>query len=282
MICEIICVDGFLCMSHLDIVHMLSAYVHVIHILSEHMHIIRTLSAVALDIFLPNRQCWCHPYVISSTLYISYHLQLSFHTLSTQTHFVNAIWMLFAHVHIICLWSLTLLAYPIIHNLVSVHCLHTHTSSMSSVYCLQMHMLYTSHFYCCYLHMLWFFSRAVSALWLEIVWELKSHADDVRMTCVQCADDTRVRLGWRFGWQMTYVICMLSACHPQAGTSSAHHLQRSSWSAWTWTIFLLWQELVIEWNLWQECWVVSFQDDINDLRDNLCWWFSLHCLHTHT
>ena len=37
MICEIICIDGFLCMSHLDIVHMLSAYVHVIHILSGHM-----------------------------------------------------------------------------------------------------------------------------------------------------------------------------------------------------------------------------------------------------
>ena len=27
MICDIICVDGFLCMLHLDIVHMLSAYV---------------------------------------------------------------------------------------------------------------------------------------------------------------------------------------------------------------------------------------------------------------
>ena len=40
MICEIICIDGFLCMSHLDIVHMLSAYVHIIHILSGHMHII--------------------------------------------------------------------------------------------------------------------------------------------------------------------------------------------------------------------------------------------------
>ena len=34
MICEIICVDGFLCMSHLDIVHILSVYVHVIHTLS--------------------------------------------------------------------------------------------------------------------------------------------------------------------------------------------------------------------------------------------------------
>ena len=153
MICEIICIDGFLCMSHLDIVHMLSAYVHVIHTLSEHMHIMCTLSAVVLDIFHPNRQCWCHPYVISSTLYISYHIQLSFCTLSTQTYIVNAIWMLSTHVHIICLSSLTLLIYPIIHNLVSTHCLQTHPLSMSSVYCLQVHMLCTSHFYCCYLHM---------------------------------------------------------------------------------------------------------------------------------
>ena len=57
MICEIICVDGFLCMLHLDIVHMLFAYLHVIRILSEHMHIIRTLSAMVLDMFLFNRQC---------------------------------------------------------------------------------------------------------------------------------------------------------------------------------------------------------------------------------
>ena len=34
MICEIICVAGFLCMSNLDIVHISSAYVHVIHTLS--------------------------------------------------------------------------------------------------------------------------------------------------------------------------------------------------------------------------------------------------------
>ena len=57
MICEIICVDGFVCMSHLDIVHMLFAYLHVIHILSEHMRIIRTLFVVVLDMFLFNRQC---------------------------------------------------------------------------------------------------------------------------------------------------------------------------------------------------------------------------------
>ena len=153
MICEIICIYFFLCMSHLDIVHMLSAYVHVIHILSEYMHIMCTLSEVVLDIFLPNTQYQCYPYIISSTLYIFYHVHLSFRTLSTQMHIVHVICMLSAHVHIICLSSLTLLVYPIIHNLVSAHCLHTHPLSMSSLYCLQMHILCTSHFYCCYLHM---------------------------------------------------------------------------------------------------------------------------------
>ena len=177
MICKIICIDGFLCMSHLDIVHMLSAYVHVIHILSEHMCIIHTLSAVVLDMFLSNRQCRCYPYIISSTLYISYHLQLSFHTLSTQTQFVNAIWMLSTHVHIICLSSLTLLIYPIIHNLVFAHCLHTHTLSMSSVYCLQMHILCTSHFYCCYLHM-----YMSSAYYLRI-YVLCAHYVQWSLTC---------------------------------------------------------------------------------------------------
>ena len=140
-------------MSHLDIVHMLSAYVHVICILSEHMRIMRTLSAVVLDIFLPNRQCQCHPYVISSTLYISYHVQLSFCTLSAQTHIVHVICMLSTHVHIICLSSLPFLIYLIIYNLVSAHCLHTCILLMSFVYCLEMHMLCTCHLYCCYLYM---------------------------------------------------------------------------------------------------------------------------------
>ena len=153
MICSIISVDGFLCMLHLDIVHMLSAYVHVIHTLSGHMRIMCTLIAVVLDMFLPNRQCRCHPYIISSTLYISYHIKLSFCTVSTQTCIVNAIWMLSTHVHIICFSSLTLLIYPIIHNVVFAHCLHTCTLSMSSLYCPQMHTLCTSHFYYCYLHM---------------------------------------------------------------------------------------------------------------------------------
>ena len=132
---------------------LLFAYVHVICILSEHMHIMRTLSAVVLDIFLPNRQCRCHPYVISSTLYISYHVQFSFHTLFAQMHIVHVICMLSTHVHIICLSSLPLLIYLIIHNLVSAHCLHTCILSMSSVYCLEMHMLCTCHLYSCYLYM---------------------------------------------------------------------------------------------------------------------------------
>ena len=129
MICEIICIDGFLSMSHLDIVHMLSAYVHVMRILSEHMCIMHTLSAVVLDIFLPNRQCRCHLYVISSTLYISYHVQLSFCTLSAQMHIV----------HVIHMSSLVLFIYPIMYNLVSAHCLHRCTLSMSFACCPHMY-----------------------------------------------------------------------------------------------------------------------------------------------
>ena len=100
MICNIICIDGFLCMSHLDIVLMLSAYVHVIHTLSGHMHIMHTLIAVVLDIFLPNRQCQCHPCIISSTLYVSYHIKLSFCTLSTQTYIVYVICILSTNAYI--------------------------------------------------------------------------------------------------------------------------------------------------------------------------------------
>ena len=100
---------------------LLSVYVHVIYILSGHICIMCTLSEVVLDIFLPNRQYQCHPYIISSSLYIFYYVQLSFCTLSTQMHIVHVICMLSAHVHIICLSSLTLLVYPIIHNLISAH-----------------------------------------------------------------------------------------------------------------------------------------------------------------
>ena len=71
MICEIICVAGFLCMLHLDIVHISSVCVHIICILSEHMRIMHILSALVLHMFFPNRQCQCDLYVISTTLYRS-------------------------------------------------------------------------------------------------------------------------------------------------------------------------------------------------------------------
>ena len=134
MICEIICVDGFLCMSHLDIVHISSVCVHIICILSEHMRIMHILSALVLHMFFPNRQCQCGLYVISTTLYRSYHVQLSFHTLFTQTHIVNAIYMLYAHIHTICYVSFTFLIYLITCNLVSAYCLHTHMSSAHHLY----------------------------------------------------------------------------------------------------------------------------------------------------
>ena len=133
MICEIICFAGFLCMSNLDIVHISSAYVHVICILSEHMRIMCILSAVVLDIFLPNRQCQCDLYVISTTLYRSYDVQLSFHTLFTQTHIVNAIYMLYAHIHIICYVSFTFLVYLITCNF-SFRILSPYISSAHHLY----------------------------------------------------------------------------------------------------------------------------------------------------
>ena len=113
---------------------LLSVYVHVIYILSGNICIMCTLSEVVLDIFLPNRQYQCHPYIISSTLYIFYHVQLSFRTLSTQMHVVHVICMLSTHVHIICLSSLILLIYPIIYNLVSVHIVSTHAHCQYHLY----------------------------------------------------------------------------------------------------------------------------------------------------
>ena len=55
MICEIICVAGFLCMSNLDIVYISSVCVHIICILSEHMCIMHILSALVLHMFFPYR-----------------------------------------------------------------------------------------------------------------------------------------------------------------------------------------------------------------------------------
>ena len=144
MICEIICVAGFLCMLHLDIVHISSVCVHIICILSEHMRIMHILSALVLHMFFPNRQCQCDLYVISTTLYRSYDVQLSFHTMFTQTHIVNAIYMLYAHIHIICYVSFTFLIYVITCNLVShivsIHTCHPHIIYTSSVLLLMVSM----------------------------------------------------------------------------------------------------------------------------------------------
>ena len=112
---------------------LLSAYVHVIYILSGHVCIMCTLYEVVLDIFLPNRQYQYH-YTSSLVLYIFYYVQLSFRTLSIQMHIVHVICRLSTHVHVICLSSVTLLIYPIIHNLVSVHIVSTHTHCQYHVY----------------------------------------------------------------------------------------------------------------------------------------------------
>ena len=91
MICKIICVDGFLCMLHLDIVHMLSAYLHVICILSEHMRIIRTLSAVVLDMFLSTD----NPDVTHTSSLVLFIYPIMYNSVSAhclhKMHIVNAI-----------------------------------------------------------------------------------------------------------------------------------------------------------------------------------------------
>ena len=149
-IVDIICIlsaDAYV-MYMFSFLLLLFAYVHVICILSEHMCIMRTLSAVVLDIFLPNRQCQCHPYVNSSTLYISYHVQLSFCTLSAQMHIVHVICMLSTHVHIICLSSLPLLIYLIICTL-STH-MHIVCNNVICILFRNAYVMYMSSLiFCC-------------------------------------------------------------------------------------------------------------------------------------
>ena len=129
MICEIICVAGFLCMLHLDIVHISSVCVHIICILSEHMRIMHILSALVLHMFFPNRQCQCDLYVISTTLYrslhvvhtythyllcifhiphISYYLQLSFRILSPYTHVIRTSSINHLHCYSWSAWAWTI------------------------------------------------------------------------------------------------------------------------------------------------------------------------------
>ena len=138
----------------------------------------------------------------------------------------------------------------------------------------------------------YFLAELLSALWLEIFpgWNLV--ADDVQTTCRRRADDVRTTCGRHEsetsleisagGWHMS------SGRHPhvvRTRTRRPHIVCTSSAPLVMVSVglnyLLLWQEFVIWWNLWQECWIVSFQDHVNDLRDNLCWWFSLHVASGH-
>ena len=141
--------------------------------------------------------------VISNTPCIPYYPQLSFCTLSTHTHIVHVTFMLSTHVHVICLSSLMLLIYPIIHNLVSVHCLHAHILLMWSVYCLQMYMLYTSHLY---------YSCQVSRTTTDNVHLICICPDSMQMTCTytdnSSRDDMYITYAFLNSIQMTSTICM--------------------------------------------------------------------------
>ena len=139
------------------------------------------------------------------------------------------------------------------------------------------------------------FSRAVlccltwNSLGTEVscIWRV----DDMWTTCRQCVDDTRVRLHWRFGLAddichlhiVRRRVCHLNVIH--TCTCHLHIICQLSAPLLMVTVglnyLLLWQEFVIWWNLWQECCIVSFQDHVNDLWDNLCWWFSLHVTSGH-
>ena len=117
------------------------------------------------------------------------------------------------------------------------------------------------------------------------------HADDAQTTCGWHESETLLEI-WAGGWHMS------SARHPHIIHRLVHHLHviltctrhphivcQSSALLLMVSVglnyLLLWQEFVIWWNLWQECWIVSFQDHVNDLQDNLCCWFSLHVKSGH-
>ena len=74
---------------------------------------------------------------------------------------------------------------------------------------------------------------------------------------------------------------MLSAPGHIICTLSAGHLHHSSWSPWAWTIFYCDRNLLLNGICGRNVEFVSFQDHVNDLRDNLCCWFSLHVKSRH-
>ena len=121
--------------------------------------------------------------------------------------------------------SLLLFIYPMMYNLVSIHCLHKHTLSMPSTCCTHIYTLFVMYL---------------------------SHSLYTLLPATQFPH-----------------IVSIHTCHPHIIYMSSALLLMVSMGL---NYLLLWQEFVIEWNLWQECWIVSFQDHVNDLRDNLCCW----------
>ena len=116
-------------------------------------------------------------------------------------------------------------------------------------------------------------------------------ADNAQMMCRRHESETSLEI-WVGRWHMSsgrhldvicrqvhhlHVVCTCTR-HPHIVCQSSAPLLMVSVGL---NYLLLWQEFVIWWNLWQEYWIVSFQDHVNDLRDNLCCWFSLHVTSGH-
>ena len=152
------------------------------------------------------------------------------------------------------------------------------------------------------------FSRAVLCSLTGNILGLKSrggwHADNARTMCGWLADDMWMTREWDFigdfSWQMTYVIRTLSAGGYIIHTSSAGMYVICTSSAGTYVIHMSSAELLmVSMDLnylstltgsgyWMEfvtrmlsCFISGFQDHVNDLRHNLCWWFSLHVASGH-
>ena len=185
---------------------LLFTYVHVIRILSENMHIICILSAVVLDMFLPNRQCRCHPYIIFSTLYISYHIKFIEWNLSQEC------WVVSFQDHINYLQD----------NLYWWFSLHVASGHCSHVICMCT----------CHLHIIWAYEYIIHTLSAVVL--------DMFLPNRQCLCHSYVILVF-FIYPIIYnlvsahclhkhTLSMPSGCCPHMYTSFACHLYHSSYT----------------------------------------------------
>ena len=196
-----------------------------------------TLSAVVLDMFLPSRQCWCHPYIISSTLYISYHIKLTEWNLSQECWVVsfqdhindlqdNLYWWFSLHVtsghclHVICICT----CHP---HIIWAYAYYVHIICSGPWYIPSSQtMLCTCHLYCCYLYM-----YMLSTYYLGI-----------------------------------YVLC----AHYLQWSLRCFFLTDNAYVIHTSSLVLFIYPIIYNLVSTHSC-VVSFQDHINDLQDNLYW-----------